>query len=344
MAERAFKCPQCNAPLSPSRFARSVVCAYCGATVTIDETTVSAAAYRQAFAAWNAPRTHGFSAWLAVGETRWSPGELLAEGETTNVYAARRARWPTERALVKVLRDEKDRPLLEHEWTVLAELQAGAAESAAAMLARIPEPIVHGEVTDGMYTGAHVSVFRWASGFRHTLEAFQRAYPAGVDPRASIWVWRRILEILAFLHKQGFAHGAVLPPHLLVEDDEHGMRLVGFSAADRTGSRRPVVRERWAAFYPEPRSGTGTLGPELDVVMSARCLAALLGGDARTGEVPAAVPGPLAALVGETAADGHAARAGADAWALREALGQVAREVFGPPQFCPLAMPGLRRA
>src|SRR5262249_60657545 len=48
MAQRALMCPQCNGPLSPGRFARSVVCSYCGATVTLDEASVEAARYRRA--------------------------------------------------------------------------------------------------------------------------------------------------------------------------------------------------------------------------------------------------------------------------------------------------------
>jgi hypothetical protein len=315
MAERAFKCPQCNGPLSPSRFAKSVVCSYCGATVTIDPTTVSAAGFRRAFAEWNAPATHGITTWLALGESRWSPGGLVAHGEISDVYAAQRARWPTEGALLKVLRDERDRALFDHEWEVLEALREATPDGAAGMLSRIPEPIVHGRVTEGLYAGASVAVLRATPGFRYTLEDFHRARPSGIDPRASIWVWRRVLEILAFLHKQGFGHGAVRPCHLLVEENEHGIRMVGFSAAGRT------VR------------------PAADVGMSARTMIAVLGGDAAAGALPAAVPGPLAALLRETAAADPEGGGVPDAWSLRERLGSLAREVFGPPKFCPLVMP-----
>jgi hypothetical protein len=339
MAQHAFMCPQCNGPLSPTRFARSVVCSYCGATVTIDETAVSAAVFKQAFEAWNAPRTHGITDWLAVGDSRWSPGELIAHGEISDVHAAQRARWPSERALVKVLRDERDRALFDHEWEVLERLHGETAEGAAGMLARLPEPIAHGVVTDGMYVGAQVTVLRWASGFRHTVEDFRRAYPAGIDPQPSIWVWRRLLEVLAFLHKQGYAHGAVLPPHLLVEDGEHGLRLVGLSMTDRMGARLRGVVERWADFYPQSEGGPRTVGAAADVAMSARCLIALLGGDPATGKLPDAVPGPLASLLRDTAAADAPSGAAPGAWSLREQLGALAREVFGPSRFCPLVMP-----
>jgi hypothetical protein len=340
MAERALMCPQCNGPLSPGRFARSVVCSYCGATVTLDEASVEAARYRRAFADWDAPASHGLSSWLEVEKTRWAPGALVARGEISDVYAAIRARWPTERALAKVLRDAADQPLLDHEWAVLAEIRSRTPDSAAAMLARIPEPIAHGRVSAGAYAGRYVMVVHAASGFQHTLDDVRRAFPTGIPPQSSIWVWRRILEVLAFLHERDLAHGAVLPRHLLVETNEHGLRMVGFSAADRPGAPLRTMVEDASAFYPASR-GPRTVSPRSDVAMSARCLAFLLGGDPATASVPASVPGALAALVRETATAGSAEGGGRlDAWPLREQLGTLAREVFGPPKFCPLVVPG----
>src|SRR5688572_22362978 len=224
MTDRALKCPQCTGPLNPSRFARSVVCPFCGTTVERSEDVVAAGDYRAAWAQWNSPGEHGHATWFSLGESHWAPGPLLARGEISDVYAARRARWPTERAVVKVLRDDRERERFDHEWEVLRGLRRSASPQAAALLGRLPEPIAHGESTAGTFAGRRVSIRRWAGGFTHTLEAFQRALPGGIDPRASVWVWRRILEVLAFLHREGLAHGAVLPCHLLVEDGEHGVR------------------------------------------------------------------------------------------------------------------------
>ena len=344
MAEHALKCPQCNAPLPASRFASSVLCPFCGTTVLLDEQAVPAARFRQAFAAWNAPENHGFTSWASFGGSggsggsHWATGELVARGEVSDVYAARRARWPTERALLKVLRDRRDAPAFEHEWEVLTTLQEGAAADAGSFANRLPQPILHGDVTTGTSAGARAMVLRWADGFRHTFEDVERAYPGGIEPRASIWIWRRILETLAFLHQSGFVHGAVLPQHLLVEDGEHGVRLVGYRAADRPGARLRDVCARCERFYPKALLARRELQPAADLAMSARCLAALLGGDPATGAVPGAVPAPLADEIGRVSslASGDAA---SESWALRERLGELAREVFGPPTFCPLRMP-----
>jgi hypothetical protein len=337
MAERALKCPQCNAPLPAGRFARSVLCPFCGTTVLLDEEAVPVARFRQAFEAWNAPESHGFTSWVSFGGSHWATGEIVARGEVSDVYAARRARWPTERALLKVLRDRRYAPAFEHEWEVLTALQDSAAAAGGSFAGRLPQPILHGDMTAGAPAGARAMLLSWADGFRHTFEDVRGAYPHGIEPRASIWIWRRILETLAFLHRSGFVHGAVLPQHLLVEDGEHGVRLVGYRAADHPGARLRDVCARFEEIYPRALLGRRKLQPALDLAMSARCLAALLGGDPASGTVPAAVPAPLAEEIGRVASlDGEPA---SEAWALRERLGELARELFGPPTFCPLRMP-----
>src|SRR5437899_11708221 len=128
MAERVLKCPVCSGPLSPSRFARSVVCSYCGATVQLDEATVSAARFRDALRAWDDPARHRGSLW--IGDGHWALEVLLARGEISDVHAARRARWPTERVVLKVLRDRRAAALFAHEWEILRELHRSEASGA----------------------------------------------------------------------------------------------------------------------------------------------------------------------------------------------------------------------
>jgi hypothetical protein len=334
--ERALKCPQCNAPLAPSRFARSAVCPFCGSTVMLDEQGVSAERFRAAFRAWNSPETHGYADWVSLGDSHWAKGPLIAQGEISDIHAAARARWPTERALLKILRDPRDAPGFDHEWEVLTALQRSDAAGAASLTSRLPQPIARGEITVGALAGTRAMVFRWASGFVHTFEDARRAYPQGIEPRASIWIWRRILEALAFVHASGFVHGAVLPPHLLVEEGEHGVRLVGFRAADRAGEPLREVSSRFEPVYPRDVLADRRLAAAMDIAMSARCVAALLGGDPASGEVPRSVPAPLALEIAR--ASSLRGDAGGEAWRLRARLGTLANEIFGAPAFCPLTI------
>jgi hypothetical protein len=332
--EHAMMCPQCNAPLAPHRFARSVECPYCGATVRLDESSVSVALFHEAFRVWNSPASYRLSSWITIGSRHWVLEKLIARGSISDVYTARLARWPTELAIVKLLRDRQDTGPFDHEWTVLQMLQKSDAPGADTFSRIIPQPIQHGDVTDGLLAGRRASIFRWASGFQHTFDEVIRAYPQGIPPRASIWIWRRILEVLSFIHASGMAHGAVLPAHLLVQENEHGVRLVGYSAAGPLNQPLGTLTPGCEAFYPQPARSWSTLTAQLDLAMSARCVAALLGGNPATAALPKAVPAPLAEIVQRIALGIPAG----DAWSLHEELGAIATQVFGPPQFIPIVM------
>ena len=339
MAERVLKCPQCSAPLSPGRFARQVTCGFCGASVQVDPTAVSAARFQEAWRTWNDPAHHGFTSWWSLGDSHWAPGPCIARGEVSDVYTGQRARWPTERVLLKVLRDPDGEALLAHEAEVLARLQESTANGAETFTTRLPQPVAQGVLTGGALAGRPVLILRWPSGFVHTFEAVRAAWPSGVDPRVAVWMWRRLLETLSFLHRSGLVHGAVLPPHLLVQHGDHGARLVGFSCADRVGAPLRAVATRFEGFYPEELLRSRRLTPAADLEMSARCIAEVLGGDGARGTVPASVPAPLAELVRSVAHGEGIWERGDRAWTLRGRVGEVGHAAFGRPSFHPLEMP-----
>src|SRR5581483_8994106 len=142
-------------------------------------------------------------------------------------------------------------------------------------------------------------IVRRAPRFRHTFAAVKSAYPAGIEARASIWVWRRMLEVLSFLHLSGVVHGALLPSHLLVEEGEHGVLVVGYGCADRPGARLRRVEAGFESFYPERAIRERTLSVVDDLAMSARCLAFLLGLDVQKRVAAAAIPPALAEIVSQ---------------------------------------------
>jgi len=338
MPPRAFQCPQCGGSLSPDRFGRPPKCPFCGSTLVPEEPVISAERFREAFQQWNAPASHGFGATFSLGTDHWAPGPLLARGDVADVYPAVRARWPSERVLVKVLRDPRDLPRFRGEWEILGAIHRSEAPGAARFAGRLPQPAAYGECGPGLFAGSHAMVFRWAHGFDRTFEEVRRAFPGGIEPRASVWVWRRILETLAFLHSAGFCHGAVLPAHLLVQDGEHGVLLVGYGCSGRLGDAlRPFPSEQ-KPFYPADLSALGRLSPALDIAMSARSVAFLLGGTP-SGELPRAVPPKLATLLHRIGWEGVPANPSFSAWKLREDAGALAAEAYGPPAFCPIPAP-----
>ncbi len=337
--EHAIMCPQCNAPLAPHKFARSVVCSYCGTTVQLDESSVSAELFHTAFRVWNSPQSYQIPSWFSVGESHWALGECIANGDLSDVYSGERARWPTELVIIKLLRDRQNITLFDNEWEVLQALQRSDAPGSDTFTTLIPQPVLHGDISSGPQAGRRVNIFRRASGFRYTFDDVLQAYPQGIPPRASIWVWRRILEVLSFLHNSKMVHGAVLPSHLLLQENDHGVRLVGYSTAGPFGEKLRTISPGYESFYPKSIRSHSNLTAQLDLAMSARCVLTLLGGDTETGSLPKTVPSRLAHLLQQIALSELTGSSRGDAWSIREELGGIADDVFGAPQFIPIVMP-----
>lgn len=347
MSPRALTCSQCNAPMDVGPFARKAHCSYCGSTVLLDgKRPVRAEVFRRAHRTWSRPdEADDRAPHLTLDGRRWHLGPLLARGEVSDVHLAERVRRPPHRVLLKVLRDPAAADRFDHEWRVLERLERSSAPGAAVLSLRVPRPIARGEIGDGPHAGSRALVLDWSPAHRHTFEDVRRQHPDGIEPRAAIWVWRRALEILHFVHStrlvQGrppMVHGAVLPCHLLVERGEHGLRLVGFGTADVAGSPWRPVPASDDPFVPRALGDAPRLTPGVDLAMSARSVAFLLGGDPASGSLPDRVPEPLAEAVASHGAWGGAALPTGDAWSLREELGHLARRVFGKPAFCPIPM------
>jgi len=338
MPLRAMVCPKCGGPLPPEAKRRVVVCPHCQASVTHEQDVVRAAAFRLAFERIERESARDPSL-CRLGGVPYRLLGHLGSGASTEVFLAERAHRITERVRIKVLRAPNDAELLAHEARVLELLERSTAPGAAHFTRRLPQVVALGELQVSSGESRPALALRQAPGYVGTFEQVVDAYPGGVDPRHAVWMWRRVLETLGWVHASGWVHGAVLPEHLLVEPHDHGVMLIGWSmAADRDHAQPPrVVREGREGYYPRELLEKTAPSPASDIAQSARSIAWILGGDPETGEVPSGVPGPLGALFRTEAMLATCARS---AHELDERLQRVAREVFGPPRFVPFTLSG----
>ncbi len=297
---QAIMCPQCNAPLEVHRFGLTTICKYCGANIHLGDAVILAKEFRKAYKIWNKPEHYGITSYISLGESHWTLNKKIAEGENSTVYTGLRARFPTELAIIKILHSANSAQL-KNEWDVLQTLQKSDAAGAEFFTRTIPQPIAHGEITGG--SGQLASIFRWRAGFHYNFEQVRHAYPNGIEPRASVWIWRRILETLSFLHNTGWVHGAVTPAHLLVQENDHGIFMVGYGRAKRNGN------------------------PQADLSQSAKAVMHLLNLDQ--------TPRPIVDVLERVASN----QCVEDAWAIRDEIGSLADSVYGAPKFCPIPMP-----
>ena len=266
----------------------------------------------------------------------------LGAGGSSDVWSGHRDARLSERVIVKTLRATEDADLLLREQRVLTRLERSEAPGHSYFRSLLPQRIAHGEATWDHGDAVLTSVFRWRSGFVYTLADVARAFTEGVDPRAAVWMWRRLLELLGWVHRSGVVHGAVLPEHVLIHPRHHGVTLVGWSMAAQRYRRPPEAIGGWVeaarSFYPAQALRGGEAQPATDLTMAARTVVHILGGDPKAGTYPPSVPTPLAALLTRFAAS-DPSDSTRDAWELQRQVAAAAHAVWGPPKYVKFRMP-----
>jgi len=312
----ALSCPQCSAPLPRAARWRTVDCSYCGATIVRGEEIVERESFRAAWRRANADVPGGrVLAWRGARYRVLAP---IAAGEHSEVLLAERLGALPERVTMKLARDSAANGVLLREAAVLQGLQDLSGPGAAYFTRRLPQPVGTG-VAEGLGDGARQAlVLRHPTGFWGSLQDVERANPQGIDPRHAVWIWRRMLEVLSFVHGAGWTHRGLSPAHALVHPRDHGVLLIGWSRAQHAaGSAHAAAVAR-------------------DLMQAAWIVRALLhGGEGDEADVPgfgAHTPAPLAALLRQCSDDATACeRLGAQG--IEQALSAASREAFGAPQF-----------
>ncbi|WP_163870261.1 hypothetical protein [Myxococcus eversor] len=342
MELQLLKCPGCGAKLPPPSSPNGILtCDYCGAMVSAKGAAIWPKPARPADDPPFAPDRPR----VTVANTRYVLLGRLGRGDGSDVFLARRDSRITELVVLKVARALVDKDLLAHEYEVLEDLQRTKAQGAEYFTRLLPQPVARGTVKDPEGVARAALVYRWTSGFQHTLADVREVYPDGVDPRAAVWMWKRALELLGFVHRAGYVHGAVLPPHLLVHPRDHGLMLIGWSSAGKIRNLMPLVATSASHrdfYFDAMWDGGGVPTPASDVAMCARSIAWVLGGDPATGSVPSHVPAPLAELLRAQHTSSGGSGLEVDAWSVKELVSTAAQEAFGPPSYVPFTLPGWR--
>jgi len=323
---RVLECPRCGAALPRRAALVRLTCEYCKSEVVFDRRLVKASEYRRLLDSYVSREP----ADVMVAGFRLRLHGRVAIGHSSDVFLAARSTRLTERLVLKVLRSPSDLALLQNEQAVLAKLEASAQRGAAYFTTLLPQRAFAGLLEGPGFPRQFAAAFRQPPGLAHTLEQLRQQFPSGVDPRHAIWIWRRALELLDWLHRSGVVHGALLPAHLLLDAREHSVGLVGFSCAGPPGTPLAVMDPHRAGFYVGVATPKRTLSAATDLAMLARCIIHALGGEPT--RVPGHVPAPLARLLVEQAAGS----AGLGPLELSRQVSQTARECFGSPRFVKL--------
>lgn len=254
----------------------------------------------------------------------------LCSGDLFDVYVGDYDDGGTERqAVIKLLRDPRDEDLAAAEWRSIQKTLDPKNRGVEHFRHYLPRPIETAKIATGGKP-RRANIFRRLAGKagRYTLAEVMGAYPGGVDVRDMAWMWRRILEVLAYVHdRAGLVHGAVLPDHILIDPVDHSMRLIDWSYSVPVGERMKAVPAGRKDFYPPEVFIKGRpTGAGVDIFTSAKVALALVGGDLE------ALPPKIGALLRACLIPNPFMRHGR-ALDVYDRFDEVLRHLYGPHSF-----------
>ncbi|MFE1168952.1 molecular chaperone DnaJ [Nocardiopsis sp. NPDC058789] len=265
-----------------------------------------------------------------------SRGGSLAGGDVADLHPVR---WregdcvggPWRDGVLKLPRAPRDNDLILAEATALRRIGERGDDAFRAFFPELVESVRHRDAATGVERRGNV--LGLLSGF-HSLAEVRRAHPDGIDPRDAAWMWRRLLVALGDAHRSGVVHGAVVPEHVLIHPEAHGLVLVDWCYSvtfgeSRTAPHVPAMVPHRVDTYPPEVARRRPAVPATDVYMATRCVEFVTRGR---------LPGPLRALARGCTLPSPDRRP-ADAFALLDELDGALERCFGPRRFRPFHMP-----
>ena len=173
-----------------------------------------------------------------------------------------------------------------------------------------------------------VNTFVLPSGY-YPLSLVSKRYPK-LDGRHIGWIFRRLLMGLNFIHDQGIVHGAVLPSHILINPETHGVMLVGWGQSVSHETQIRFISKEYRDWYPLEVVNKKPATFSTDIYMAAYSMAKAMGTDGppalQTFFKACCLPGQKMRIGGESAG------------VVREEFTETLSDVYGEPRFALLTM------
>jgi hypothetical protein len=183
-----------------------------------------------------------------------------------------------------------------------------------------------------------------------TAETLRSLEPE-IDGKTLVWMWKRLLGLIGWVHHLGYVHGAILPKHVLYFPDgprlknsprQHAIRVIDWCYATKfsTRDRLKAWCPDFADFYPVEIQAKRQLGPWTDIYMSAKLMQYLAGGDVKTRQIPSHIPLELGLCLMECMEYDLTRRPQKASDVFTEVV-EIASEVYGEPKYHQFEVRGL---
>lgn len=271
----------------------------------------------------------------------YSIEHLLARGDLCMLYTGSFTLADRQtRGLLKIPMKPGDNDLIANEARILNHLRASEGyEKLRHFVSQLVDSFSYLEQETGV--ARNINVFTHTDGF-YSLKEVREAYPEGIDPKDMAWIWRRVLIALNFAHSNHVIHGAVLPTHIMIHPELHGLILIDWSYAvlrpAETGERISAISSAYRDWYPAEVFAREEPTPGLDITMAAACMIDLLGGDAHKRVLPVALPWQLQSYFNRCTLSNPRQRP-QEAYTLLQDFDALIERLWGPKKFHVFTMP-----
>lgn len=188
----------------------------------------------------------------------------LTVGDVTNVFSAKDEDGKS--YIIKASKHASVNNILKNEAQMLKEL----TPKSAFFKNYFPQLVESCVILDAR-SERHVNIFVDPGDYLD-LVAVRKHFPLGLPGEHIVWVGNRLITAL---QNNNLVHGAVLPPHILVNPENHGGMLIGWGQAVKVGQPLTVISNDYRTWYPPEVFAKKPLTPATDVFMLAKCLMGL---------------------------------------------------------------------
>lgn len=178
---------------------------------------------------------------------------------------------------------------------------------------QIPQPLVAFQVD-----GVVINVLAKPDQDITSLVTIREHYPNGIDMRDAIWMWKRLMALIASLETVSIVHGAILPHNVHVSHIDHEIHVVNWAASAKVGERIKFRERQYTRYNPD----MGPAGHALDIYMAAKTIQFVVD----------AIPEPMQPFFDRCISWREEERP-RDASVCYSILDSLARRCYGPPRF-----------
>lgn len=164
-------------------------------------------------------------------------------------------------------------------------------------------------------------VYKWNDDIISGQEVIQK-YP-NLHSRHVVWMLKRALMTLGYVHNKGYINGAITPDHLLFGKENHGILLAGWIHSGKIGDDIKIVPAKWKSLYPKFASKNKKLCVELDIYMLGKSMS-LIG----TPNMHKRIKNFCDTMCYE-----NIRMIPKDCWKLHDDLSEIAKSIFGKVKF-----------